>query len=131
MQIVSKALGAAGALLLAGCLTDAATRLAYDLEAAAGRVGSGEGAAYTLVHRAPSRRGECEGPYRVQLDQVGAIIVWCKDAAGDKTVSSHSTTYHSRYVATAQTTILEKPARAPLTVELQRRGGRVVIVAAR
>lgn len=117
--------------LLAGCFTDAATRLAYDLEAAAGRVDRAEGARYTLVHKVPSAAGECTGPYRVQLDRVGAIIVWCKDAAGAATVSSHSTSYHARFVQTAETFIVDKPAGEPLVVQLERRGGAVTIVAAR
>jgi hypothetical protein len=74
-------------LLLSACFTDAATRLAYDIEAGAAKVGRNEGSRYAVVHRMPSKRGECEGPYRVQLDRVGAIIIWCKDASGDKTVS--------------------------------------------
>ena len=118
------------ALLLAGCLTDAATRLAYDLEAGAGRLGREDGASYTVVHRAPSKAGECEGAYRVQLDKVGAIIVWCKDS-NDKTVSSHSTSYHGRFVETPATHILDKPAREALFIELERRGGRAVIAAVR
>jgi hypothetical protein len=114
-------------LLLGGCLTDAATRLAYDIEAGAGRVGRAEGARYTLVHRVPSSAGQCVGRYRVQLDKVGALIVWCKDAAGDKTVSSHSTSYHARFVDTAETRIVDKPANEALVIDLERRGGRVVI----
>jgi hypothetical protein len=62
----------------------------------------------------------------VQLDQVGAIIIWCYDTAGH-TVSSHSTTYHSRFVNTPQTYLLDKPAGATLTIELERRHGRAVI----
>ena len=106
--------------------TDAATRLAYDLEAGAAGLGSANGTRYSVEHRTPSRTGECEGPYQVQLDRVGALIVWCKDAAG-ATVSSHSTTYHARYVDTPRTYILEKPAHSTLTIELERRGGRAVI----
>jgi hypothetical protein len=119
-------------VMLAGCdlFTDAATRLAYDLESAAGRLGSGDGSRYTLVHATPSARGQCVGPYRVQVDRVGAIVVWCHDAGG-ATVSSHSTTYHSRYVDIAATVIVDKPAGAPLTLELERRGGRPVIVGVR
>jgi hypothetical protein len=132
MKKAAIALAAAmSVLLLAGCLTDAATRLAYDLEAASGKVGRGEGATYTLVHRVPSSRGECTGPYRVQLDKVGALIFWCMDAAGDKTVSGHSTSYHRRYVDTSQTYILEKPAKEALLIDLERRGGRIVITGAR
>jgi hypothetical protein len=125
---LSVALGA----WLAGCgiFTDAATRLAYDLEAAASRVGTPPGSRYTLVHRTPSKSGECTGPYKVQVDKVGALVIWCMSAAGE-TVSSHSTTYHSRFVDTAATTIVDKPAQAPLTIELERVGSRVVVVAVR
>jgi hypothetical protein len=114
-------------LLLSGCFTDAATRLAFDIEAGAGRVGGNDGARFTLVHRTPSKSGECVGPYKVQLDAVGAIIIWCRDFTGDKIVSSHSTSYHRRFVETPQTHILDKPAREALVIEFERRGGRVVI----
>lgn len=115
-------------LLLGGCVTDAATRLAHDIEAGADRVGRADGARYTLVHRVPSSAGECVGPYQVQFDKVGAIIVWCKDATGDTTVSSHSTSYHARFVDTPETRIVDKPAKDALVIDLERRGGRVVIV---
>jgi len=114
-------------LLLSACFTDAATRLAFDIEAAADRVGRAEGSRFTLVHRTPSKSGECVGPYKVQLDHVGAIVIWCRDATLDQTVSSHSTTYHARFVDTPETHILDKPAAEPLVVELERRDGRVVI----
>jgi len=118
-------------LLLAGCLTDAATRLANDLESGAERVGQADGARWTVVHRTPSRRGECEGDYTVQIDQVGALIVWCKDQAGAKVVSSHSTSYHARYVSAPRTYHLEKKAGESLVIELERQGGRVIVVEAR
>jgi hypothetical protein len=63
----------------------------------------------------------------VQLDKVGALIVWCKDAAGN-TVASGSTTYHSRFIDTPQTYILEKPAGSTLVIEIERRNGRAVVV---
>jgi hypothetical protein len=121
-------------LLLAGCFiewTDAATRLAYDIEAGAGRVGRANGAKVAIEHRTPSKAGECENSYKVQLDKVGAIIIWCKDAGGDKVVSSHSTSYHGRFVDTPRTYILEKKAREILVIELERRDGRVIIADAR
>ena len=117
--------------LLGGCLTDAATRLAYDIETGAGRVDRSDGAKYILVHRVPSSAGECVGPYRVQFDKVGAIIVWCKDAAGEATVSSHSTSYHARFVDTPETRIVDKPASEALVIDLKRREGRVVVANAR
>jgi hypothetical protein len=112
----------------AGCdgWTDAATRLAFDIEASAGRLGGQNGAKYSIRHNTPSKAGECTGPYTVQVDKVGAIVIWCKDEAG-RTVSSHSTTYHGRFVDTPRTYILEKPAGATLTIDLERRNGRAVV----
>jgi hypothetical protein len=57
---------------------------------------------------------------------VGALIVWCKDATGD-TVSSHSTSYHARFVDTSGTHLLQKSAGTTLTIDLERRNGRAVI----
>jgi hypothetical protein len=122
------ALFVAGLASTGGCgvFTDAATRLAFDIEAQVARLGRSDGAKHTLYHRSPSKRGECVGPYRVQLDKVGLIVVWCKDAA-DRTVSSHSTSYHARFVETPQTYIVDKHAGATLTIDLERRNGRAVI----
>jgi len=119
----------AGALAAAACgpFTDAATRLAYDIENGSERLGDDDGARYALIHQTPSRPGDCEGSYKVQLDDVGAIIIWCRDPAG-AAVSSHSTSYHRRFVETARTFILDKPAGSPLTIVLERRRGRPVIV---
>lgn len=113
---------------MAGCdvATDAATRLADDIKDGAGRLGSESGAATSIHHRTPSAPGQCTGPYRVQLDKVGAIIIWCRDAGGD-TVSSHSTSYHARYVDTPKTFLLDKDAGTTLTIDLERRGGRAVV----
>ena len=111
-----------------GCdvATDPATRLAYDLEAGTGRLGREAGATYTVQHKQPSKSGECIGPYKVQLDKVGALIIWCNDASG-QTVSSHSTSYHARFVETPQTYIVEKSAGTALTVDLERRNDRAVV----
>jgi hypothetical protein len=106
--------------------TDAATRLAYDIEASSGRLGKTPGDKYIIQHHAPSKPGECMGPYTVQIDKVGALIIWCKDTTGH-TVSSHSTSYHSRFVETPQTYILDKPTGATLAIYLERRDGRAVI----
>ena len=117
-------------LLLAGCLTDAATRLAYDIKAGVARVGAENGAHYTIEHRTPSRRGECAGPYTVQFDQVGALIIWCRVGDGQTVASSPGTSYHRRFVDTPRTWILEKGAGETLLIRLERQNGRVVIAEA-
>jgi hypothetical protein len=113
---------------MTGCdvITDPATRLAYELEAGTGRLGREAGATYSVQHNQPSKSGECIGPYKVQLDKVGGLIIWCNDTSGH-TVSSHSTSYHARFVETPQTFILEKPAGTFLTIDLERRDDRAVI----
>lgn len=120
-------------MFLAGCgdlFTDAATRIAYDLESASQQLGNSEGMRYRLEHHTPSKRNECDGPYKVQLDQVGALIIWCYDAAGN-TTSSHSTSYHARFIDTPQTWLLDKAAGETLVIELERRNGRAQVVDAR
>jgi hypothetical protein len=62
----------------------------------------------------------------VQLDKVGMLVIWCKDETG-KTVSSHTTSYHARFVDTPRTYILDKPAGSMLTIDIERRGGRAVV----
>jgi hypothetical protein len=116
------------AVAVAGCdvLTDAATRIAYDIEAGERRLDRREGSRHSVQHRTPSAADQCTGPYTVQIDKVGALVIWCKDDAG-RTVSSHSTTYHGRVVVTPRTWILEKPAGSTLTIDLERRGGRAYI----
>ena len=117
----------AATLPACGAFSDAATRIAGDIEAQASRLGAAEGATYTIRHATPSRAGSCEGPYRVQFDKVGALVVWCRNEAGE-TVSSHSTSAHARVVETRETLIVDKPARAVLAIRLERRNGRAVIV---
>ena len=84
-----------------GAITDPATRLAADLEDGADRLPLQDGATDAVHHATPSRPGQCEGPFKVQLDRVGAMIVWCKDAV------------------------------ETLIVDLERRGGRAVITGVR
>lgn len=117
-----------GLALLAACAvpTDPATRLAADLEAGADRLRMDNGATDSVHHATPSRAGQCDGPYKVQLDKVGAMIVWCYDAAG-ATVSSHSTTSHAPHVDTPRSYIVDKGAGETLIVDLERRGDRAVI----
>jgi hypothetical protein len=113
---------------LGGCgvFTDPATRIAFDIKAGVGRLGAEEGSSYTIRHTEPSKSGECTGPYKIQFDKVGALIIWCEDAAG-RTISSHSTSYHAQFVDTPKTIIVDKPAGSVLLITIERRRGRAVI----
>lgn len=111
-----------------GCssFSDAATRIAYDIEAGVKRLGKDEGASLTIRHNTPSKPGDCTGPYKVHFDKVGLLVIWCKDNTGQD-IASHSTSYHRRFVDTAETCIVMKPAGTVLLIQLERRNGRAVI----
>ena len=130
MKTRAAAIAALLGLAACGLATDPATRLAADLEAGADQLRPDSGATGSVHHATPSRAGQCDGPYKVQLDKAGAMIIWCKDAAGH-TVSSHSTSSHARYVDTPRTWIVDKGAGETLIIDLERRGGRAVITGVR
>lgn len=113
---------------LSGCgsFTDGATRIANDIEANVKRLSQQEGATFTIRHATPSKTGDCAGPFKVQFDKVGLLVIWCKDSGG-QVVASHSTSYHRRFIDTAETYIVEKPAGAVLLIQIERKNGRAVI----
>jgi hypothetical protein len=108
-------------------LTDGATRIAYAIEAGVDGLAQAEGSRHAIQSISPARGGECAGPYKLQLDKVGALIIWCMDAAG-AVASSHSTSYHARFIETPKTFLLEKAAGETLTIDLERRAGRASVV---
>jgi hypothetical protein len=115
-------------LFCSGCdlFTDPATRLAYDIESAAKKL-KNTGDRFTLYHETPSKRGECSGPYTVQLDKVGALVIWCNNENGE-VLSSSGTSYHRRFVHTPETYYLDKEAGDTLVIELEQKGSQAVIV---
>ena len=128
MRRLKRFFSVAFALCLAGCslLQDSATSVAADIENGVGRLGRAEGATHVIVHEAKARAGANVRSITVQFDKVGALIVWYYDAEG-KVLESGSTSYHSRFVDTAETIIVDKPVSSALRIELQRRNGRAVV----
>lgn len=119
-------------LLLVACslLQDPATRLASAIEAGAGHLPRQEGSRYTIRYQPPAKLSARGFSYSVQIDKVGALIVWYKDAGG-KVMESGSTSYHSRFVVTPRTYKIDKPGSSVLLIDLEREQGRAVIVAVR
>ncbi|BDD86547.1 hypothetical protein [Desulfofustis limnaeus] len=110
--------------------SDGATRIAYQIKDGVKKLERREGAVYHLTEVTPEGFRQCSGPYTVQFDRVGAVIVWCRDTVGT-TVSSHSTSYHRRFVTTEATTIIDKGTGETLTITLERRGSRAHLTAVR
>ncbi len=109
-----------------GEFIDPATRLAGAIEHAAGQLAAEEGARYTIRYEPPDRLRRDGDSYTVQLDKVGALIVWYKDANG-AVIDSGNTSYHSRFVDTPRTYIVDKPGDAALEITILREHGRAVV----
>jgi hypothetical protein len=134
----------AGMLFLSGC-TDAATRVAYDLERGSGRLGSREGARQDVSH-VPRRWPEgCAGSYTLRLDRGSAVALGHNNFrttegsgglhvrcfAGDGNPHSWGTTYHLRFVDVPAPVQVDKKYGETAVIELQRINGRAVVVGVR
>lgn len=130
MTTVLRKATAAWVVLLAAC-TDGATRIAYDLEAGAKALQRSGAASTSVKHVLEAHPEGCAGPYAVQFSAASILVIWCKDASGARTVGSHGTTYHLRFVEVPKQLNLEKNAGEPLYIDLEKRRGRVNVVAIR
>jgi len=108
-----------------GLLTDAATRLAGDLEDGAAEARRTSDGRATIEHLPKASPEGCADDYRVQFSQASLLVVWCY-SAGNVT-SSHSTTSHLPAVDVPRTWIVDKQKGESLFVNLERRGDRVVV----
>jgi hypothetical protein len=110
-------------VFVAGC-SDGATRAAYQIESETASFQKSRDARHTIVHQ-PVRQWDngCAGAYKLQMDKVGALIIWCYDSDG-KTTNSHSTSYHARFVDTPQTWIVEKKSGESTAIELEKTSGK-------
>ena len=121
-------------IIVSAChyLTDGGTRVGSQLEIGADKLADDEGSTYTVTGITPATSNDCYGPYRVQFDKVGAIIVWCydNDSPDHHVVGGGSTTHAVAYVDTPKTWTIDKPAGATISVDLRRSHGRPAIVKA-
>ncbi len=69
------------AVVLPAC-TDAAMRIAYDIEAGVGAFRRSGAASYSIKHVPEAEPDGCAGPYSVQFSAASILVIWCKDAAG-------------------------------------------------
>jgi hypothetical protein len=121
---VNLALLALAAFLTTAC-TDAATRLANDIQDAATALCNGPQTARRLIHQ-PSRRPEgCDGAYEVTFQQSlrhpgGSLLVGCVGSSNYNTLGySYSTTYHLNFVRVPRELHAKKSPAAPVIVVLE------------
>jgi hypothetical protein len=114
-----------------GAFTDAATRVAYDLEGGAKRLRSSSERTLAVKHVPQATPEGCPGDYTLQLSQESALLVWCQDSIGGPSTGSHTTTYHLNYVSVPQTLVIHKHAGEHAWIELTKHGDAVVVSALR
>ena len=128
--------------LLTGACSDAATRVAYDIESGTKKLGSAEGARIEIRH-VPSRWPEgCAGSYTLHLGKGSAtadgngnfhinrdadgLSVRCFNSSGNP--HAWGTTYHLRFVDVPETVDLQKQGGEVAVIEVERKSGRAVVV---
>ena len=112
--------------MLAAC-TDAATRVAYDLERGAKELRASSRRTATVDHAPRATPEGCSGPYTLQLSQASALVVWCQDSIGGPSSGSHITTYHLNYVVVPTTWIIHKNASEHALIDLRKDGDAIVV----
>jgi len=99
---------------------DPATSLVVVLEKGAAQLESSPSFKATIVH--PPNSSDCPGAYRVQLEQQGALTVWCEGSP-----ESHATLEHLKTVDVRDTATVDKKAGEPLSFELAKSAGKPVV----
>ena len=128
MRARGRALVAGGALALAGC-TDAATRIAYDIEAGAKALKTSTDSGTTVRHEPASWPDGCGDGYALEISRgasgdpgKGSIVVKCAGRG------IFYTTYHLNFVVVPATVSVRKAAGEPVLLQLEKRAGDIVLV---
>lgn len=113
-------------------LTDAATRAAYDIEAAVAKAQKSPSTHYTIDLKMRPHPEGCDQDYTIQFSEQSALVVWCKYTGFGKTTSSHTTTYYLRFVDVPKTYIVDKHFSDVVTLDVEKiDGGKDRIVGVR
>jgi hypothetical protein len=129
-------------LLCMGACSDAATRVAYDIESGTRRLGSAEGARADESHAPRSWPEGCSGSYTLRIEKgaaankgdnnfriienSGGLSVRCHGHDGN--LSGWGTTYHLRFVDVPAAVEVRKDGGETAVIQVQRVSGRAVVV---
>ena len=142
MTQIARAVALVAIAMFASACTDAATRVAYDIESGSKKLGSAEGSRVEIRH-VPSRWPEgCAGSYTLHIGKGSAtadgngnfhinrdangLSVRCYNSSGNP--HAWGTTYHLRFVDVPEAVDIEKQGGAAAVIEVERRGGRAAVV---
>ena len=124
-------LASIAAVAFALACTDAATRVAYDLESGAKKMRASNLQSLTVDHGPRSEPEGCPRGYTLQLSEAAGLLVWCQDSIGGASSSSHITTYHLHYVKVPRTYKIHKNAGEHTFIELSRDDDDIIVTAVR
>jgi hypothetical protein len=116
--------------VLCAC-TDGATRIAYEIESGVAAFRRSQAKTTTVRHTPEAWPDGCAGAYTVQFTANSALVIWCRKSDGSGVQSSHTTTYHLRFVEVPRTYKLDKDAGEATIIDLAKEDGRVVVTAVR
>lgn len=116
--------------MVAAC-SDGATRIAYEIESGVAAFRRSDANTASIRHVPEARPDGCAGAYTVQFTANSALVIWCKKSDGSAVQSSHTTTYHLRFVEVPRTYKLDKDAGEATIIDLAKENGRVVVTAVR
>ena len=129
-------------LLFAAACSDAATRVAYDIESGTRTLGTTDGNRTEITHTPRAWPDGCAGSYALRIERgkasdqghgnfrveekSGGISVSC--FGNDGSSMAWGTTYHLRFVDVTATVEVTKNGGEAAIIELQRVNGRTVVV---
>ena len=131
MRARVRALVAGGALALAGC-TDAATRIAYDVEAGAKSLKASAQASATVRHEPASWPDGCGDGFALEIGRgasgdpgKGSLTVKCAGRG------IFYTTSHLNFVVVPASVRVRKAAGEPVLLKLEKRAGDIALTEVR
>ena len=141
LRIWAACLIAHGLLFVTAC-SDAATRVAYDIESGTRNLGTADGTRAEIVHSPRSWPDGCSGSYTLKIEKgratdvghgnfrvqenSGGISVNCY--GHDGSARGWGTSYHLRFVDVPATVEVAKNGGEAAVIEVQRVAGRAVVV---
>jgi hypothetical protein len=123
-------LASLAAIAASSCIliTDAATRLAYDLEREAGRLRSSQATVRVFEHRPVGWPAGCTADFDLMIGAGSDIAVRCVDADHPPTSGVHyTTTYHRRFVKVPRALSVSRRNNANIRVTLRKQGDEVIV----
>ena len=109
-------------------MTDAATRLAYDLEREAGGLRSSRATTRVFEHRPVGWPAGCQSDFDLMFGAAGDIAVRCVDKEHRPTTGvHHTTTYHLRFVKVPRALSVSRRNGARIRVTLRKQGDAIIV----